>query len=265
MKKYLYLLLMPLLAIASCEKPMDEPDQEPGQTVGEITLMTDETSVVLPGNGGSEQIPFTASLDWTASADKDFVTVEPKSGQAGESAVTISVGENPDYEDRTGTVTITCGEDSKTIQVTQKYKGALVIAESVIAVEAEGKTVTITAQANSDVTATIALDAQEWISEVKTKAVPVDYIFQFEVKANESETPRSGKIVFKNETGSQTVTIEQAGVEIAKANITSECVFASSSSLVFEWTNGAEEVAEVAALPYKIYLYKDEACEDLVV
>lgn len=36
MKKYLYLLLMPLLVIASCEKPENEPEQD--QVVGKITL-----------------------------------------------------------------------------------------------------------------------------------------------------------------------------------------------------------------------------------
>ena len=208
MKNYLYLLLMPLLVIASCEKP--EPEPEP--VAGQITLASEE-SIVLSDDGGSQQVAFTASLDWTASADKDFVTVEPKTGQAGENAVTIKAVANTEYEDRTAVVTLNCGEDSKEIKVTQKKKGALVLAESVISVEAEGKTVTIAAKATSNVTATVDQNAQAWISEAKTKGL-VEYIFNFEVKANEAETPRSGKIVFTNETNSETITIEQAGVYV---------------------------------------------------
>ena len=208
MKNYLYLLLMPLLVIASCEKP--EPEPEP--VAGQITLASEE-SIVLSDDGGNQQVAFTASLDWTASADKDFVTVEPKTGQAGENAVTIKAVANTEYEDRTAVVTLNCGEDSKEIKVTQKKKGALVLAESVISVEAEGKTVTIVAKATSNVTATVDQNAQAWISEAKTKGL-VEYIFNFEVKANEAQTPRSGKIVFTNETNSETITIEQAGVYV---------------------------------------------------
>ena len=257
MKKCLYLLLLPLLVLASCQEP------EPEQVAGEITLLT-ENVLEFSDDGESHQVAFEATLDWTASASEDFVTLEPRSGQAGEAAVTIKIGENPEFEPRTATVTITCGEDSETIQITQKQMGALLLTESTINVASEGGKVTVVAKATSNVTAAIAEDAKAWLSEAKTKGLS-DYNFEFEVAPNESEQSRSGKIVFTNETDSETITIRQAGVEPTLANITVECCHASSSSLVFEWTNGAESAAEVAALPYKISLYKDEACEDLLL
>ena len=258
MKKYLYLLLMPLLAIVSCEKP--EPEPEP--VVGKITLLS-EDSYVFSDDGESHQVAFEATLDWTATASEDFVTLEPRSGLAGESAVTMKIGKNTNFEPRYATVTITCGEDSKTINLTQKQGGALMLTASEVSVAAEGGLVTMVAKATSNVTAAISDDAKSWITEVKTKNL-TEYNFEFQVAPNETEEPRYGKIVFTNETDSETITINQAGIEPERADFTAECLYASSSSLVFEWTNGTE-AADVAALPYKIFLYKDEACKELVL
>jgi hypothetical protein len=90
-------------------------------------------------------------LDWKASVDQDFVTIEPKTGQAGEAAVTIKMTQNPDFETRSATLTLTCGEDTKTVQLTQKQKGALILEETTINVEAEGGRITITAKATAEV------------------------------------------------------------------------------------------------------------------
>ena len=207
MKQFLYLTLAVLGLAVSCQKA--EPEPEP--VVGKITLLS-EDKFVFSDEGDSHQVAFETTLDWTASASESFVTLEPKSGQAGEAAVTIRIGENPEYEERTATVTITCGEDQKTINLIQKQKGALLLTESVVSVAAEGGLVTMVAKATSNVTAAIDADAQSWISEVQTKGL-VEYNFQFQVAANESEQPRTGMIVFTNEENkTETITIEQAGV-----------------------------------------------------
>ena len=206
MKKLLYLLVMPLLAIVSCDKP----ELEPEPVVGKITLLS-EDSHVFSDDGESYQVAFTATLDWTATASENFVTVEPKSGQSGENAITIKMGANPNYEQRTAIVTIACGEDKQTINLTQKHKGALLLTESVLQVAAEGGMVTIVAKATSNVTYAIDSQCAEWVKE-PGKAGLAEYNFDFMVLANESEEARSGKIVFTNETGdAETITIQQAG------------------------------------------------------
>ena len=200
---------MPLLVLASCEKP--EPEPEP--VVGKITLST-ESELVFSDEGESQQVAFEATLEWEAASDQDWLTVEPKAGQAGEAAVTLRAAQNTVEEPRTAKVTLTCGEDSKTINVTQKQAGALVLTQSTISVKAEGGKITITAKANSNVTATVDADAASWITDVTTKAL-VDYIFDFQIAANESESSRRGKIVFTNNDGKkETVTIQQEGVYV---------------------------------------------------
>ena len=211
MKKYLYLLVIAILAIISCEKPEIEPEQDP--VVGKITLKSDAT-IVLSDEGSSEQVEFTATLDWKAVSDQEWLTVTPKAGLAGDASVTMSAEKNTLEESRNAIVTLTCGEDTKTIEVTQKQAGALLLTQSSIEVAAEGGTVTITAKSNSNATASVDASAMTWITEVKTKAL-VEYIFNFEIAANESEMPRNGRIIFSNADGKrETVTIEQAGVVV---------------------------------------------------
>ena len=182
MKKYLYLLLLPLALVWACkEKPELEP--VPGTTTtGKIELKSEE-SVVLSDEGDIKQIAFSATLDWTASSSESWLTVTPGSGKAGDVTVTVSAGVNESYDPRTANVTLTSDKATKVIKVTQKQKGALLLTESTIPVEAEGKVITITAKANSNVTAAIGQEAQSWIADVTTKGL-IDYIFQFEIAPN---------------------------------------------------------------------------------
>ena len=221
--------LMSILALASiaaaCAEKLPEPenptpenpDQEqeeptPEPVVGAISLSSTE-AIVLSDEGGSQEITFAATLEWTAESSAEFVTVEPASGEAGDAVVTVTVGANEDYDPRTATVTLTCGEDVKTVNLTQKQKGALLLTESAFTVAAEGQVITVLAKANSNVTYSITADAQSWITPaVDTKGL-IDYSFNFQIAANESEQPRTGQIVFSNEAGNETVTIEQAGAE----------------------------------------------------
>lgn len=251
-------LMLPVFVFCA-KNPELEP--EPEQVKGEITIVG-ETSLVFSDEGESQQVAFTATLDWKASVDQDFVTIEPKTGQAGEAAVTIKMTQNPDFETRSATLTLTCGEDIKTVQLTQKQKGALILEEPTINVEAEGGRITITAKATADVTASVAPAAQEWISEVKLKNSLEDYDFEFEIAPNESEYPRSGQINFTSDNKKETITIKQAGVPTVVKPVV-ECKQTSSSSLVFEWTNGGN-AEDDALLPYKIALYKDAECEELL-
>ena len=203
MKKVLFLSLI-LLGLTACDK--DKPVVKPVE--GKISLKS-ETSIVLSDDADSKQATFSATLAWTAASSESWLSVEPGSGEAGDATITISAAKNENYDPRTATVTLTCDKDTKTIQVTQKQKGALLLTESTIPVGAEGGTVVIVAKANANVSASIDAAAKEWISDITTKAL-TDYSFQFDVKANESEEARSGNIVFSNEYGSETVTIEQA-------------------------------------------------------
>ena len=152
MKKYLCFLLVPFVLTLACNKPEQEDEETEVETEvkGKITLGA-QGNIVLSNEGESKQIDFSATKDWTASSSEDWLTVEPRSGQKGDVAITVSASANADYSPRSATVTIVCGEDSQCIEVMQKQKGALLLTESTIPVGAQGGIVTITAKANSNV------------------------------------------------------------------------------------------------------------------
>ena len=229
------------------EQPTPEPEPEPEPVVGEITLQGEE-SLAFSDEGGSQNVAFEATLEWTATSSHEFVTIGPESGEAGEARITVSVEENDSYDARTATVTLTCGEDTKTIHVTQKQKGALLVTESTLSVAAEGGVVTVVAKANSNVTYVIAEDAQSWITTAVAPNGLVEYSFNFEVAANEVEQPRTGQIVFTNEAGSETITITQAGAE--PAPVVGEITLENEEALSFPAEGSSQEIAFAATLEW---------------
>ena len=96
----------------SC-KPQEDPV--------EPKLDVDNVSVALEALEGSGTFSVTSNQDWTASADKDWVSLDPPTGKASDKAVTVTVTaeDNTATEARTATVTIKAGELTKTVAVSQ--------------------------------------------------------------------------------------------------------------------------------------------------
>ena len=108
-------LLLGMLAIAgtvAC-KP-DEPLATP-------ELNVDKEAVILTATAGEATFNVTSNQDWTATADADWVSLEPASGAASENAVAVKVTaeDNEATEARTATVTVKAGELTKTVALTQ--------------------------------------------------------------------------------------------------------------------------------------------------
>ena len=79
-----------------------------------------EDSFDIAGAATSGSFTVTSSRDWTAVSDSDWLTISPASGSASVSGatVTFNVPENTSAE-RTATVTIKAGGDTKVVTVTQ--------------------------------------------------------------------------------------------------------------------------------------------------
>ena len=79
-----------------------------------------EDSFDIAGAATSGSFTVTSSRDWTAVSDSEWLTISPASGSASVSAATVTFNapENSSAE-RTANITITAGEDTKVITVTQ--------------------------------------------------------------------------------------------------------------------------------------------------
>ena len=104
--------LFAVAAAVACKQ--DEPVETP-------KLDVDKTAVSLAATAGEASFNVTSNQSWVASADADWVSLEPASGQASEKSVAVKVTaeDNETTEARKATVTVKAGELTKTVEVNQ--------------------------------------------------------------------------------------------------------------------------------------------------
>ena len=108
-------LLIGMLAIAgavACKQ--EEPVVEPKLDVA-------PAAVSVAATAGEATFDVTSNQSWVATADADWVSLEPASGEASDKAVTVKVTaeDNTAAEARKVTVTVKAGELTKTVEVAQ--------------------------------------------------------------------------------------------------------------------------------------------------
>ena len=110
--KHLLIGLFAVAAAVACKQ--DEPVETP-------KLDVDKTAVSLAATAGEASFNVTSNQSWVASADADWVSLEPASGAASEKAVAVKVTaeDNETTEARKATVTVKAGELTKTVEVNQ--------------------------------------------------------------------------------------------------------------------------------------------------
>lgn len=92
------------------------------ETVEETpSLEVDKESVSLTAKAGEASFNVTSNQAWTVTADADWLSFDPQSGKASAEAVAVKVTaeENTAEAARTAKITVTAGELTKTVAVTQ--------------------------------------------------------------------------------------------------------------------------------------------------
>lgn len=104
--------MLAIAAAVAC-KP-DEPVVAP-------ELDINKTSALVTAAGEEIALEVTSNVDWTASADQDWVSVDPASGKGSAEAakVKVTVDPNETQDSRTATVTVSADNLTKTLKITQ--------------------------------------------------------------------------------------------------------------------------------------------------
>ncbi|MBE6236417.1 MAG: hypothetical protein E7112_09350, partial [Bacteroidales bacterium] len=165
------------------------------------------TEVTIPTAGTEElaeplYVTFTANAAWTATLTgegvAEWLSISPKSGEAGEASIKLDALANTGNENRTATLEITVeGLEPALVKVTQLQKNAIdVNAEAAYTVSFKGGSVEVEIGHNVDYT--YEVDA-EWL--VETKAYTTDKLV-FTAPEQEVNAPaRTATITVYSELG----------------------------------------------------------------
>ena len=110
--KHLVIGLLAMAATVACkrEEPLETPE-----------LNVDKATVEVAATAGEASFNVTSNQNWVATADADWVSLDPSSGAASEKAVAVKVTaeDNETTAAREATVTVKAGDLTKTVKVKQ--------------------------------------------------------------------------------------------------------------------------------------------------
>lgn len=93
-------------------------DDDNNDLVEGVYLYT--TAITASPDAGNQSVTISATTDWTATSDADWLTVNINKGTTGFTAFSVNWTENTTGEVRVGTLTFTAGKYSEKLTVTQK-------------------------------------------------------------------------------------------------------------------------------------------------
>lgn len=113
---------MSVAALAFAATACDDKKED----LGAPSVEVEKSEISFEKTGGTEIVQVTATRDWKATTEQDWISIGPREGKGSSKAVTveIKVMENTGV-DREGTVKFDIGFDSKTLTVKQKGTGSV--------------------------------------------------------------------------------------------------------------------------------------------
>ena len=202
------------LMFSACKQELDfdETSLRPGQA--EASFSSGNVNMDFPSSAGSASVDLDASGKWQAAfvndRAKEWCRLSTDSGKRGKANITVSVTENPEYDQRSASIQFTCGDLSRTIVVTQKQKDAILVSSNRLDVKEEGGKVSIEVRANIAYEYNVSAGAESWIQPLDTRGLTPS-TFYFQVSRNEELDKREGGIVFRSGTITETVKVYQDG------------------------------------------------------
>ncbi len=202
MKKYFYIVAaaLGLLATASCAKEVEE----------DVLEVVTVSSSLVGVEGASQTISFATNNPWEISSDKNWVSFDIASGEAGEGTVTITVAANDTYDARSAKVTVSSASKSYSFTVSQAGKSEFGT-EVPITVSNEEQSISIPVNSNVEYTVTVSEDAASWLSASKmvTKSEPEESTVRIKVAENLTSLERTGYVTIAAGTVTQVYAVTQ--------------------------------------------------------
>ena len=169
------LALAVVFLLAACHPEIEFVENSFRSSQAESSLAGGNLSVVFPSDAGSASVDLEATGKWSAAfvneRAADWCSLSTSQGKRGTATITVSVKENPDYDERSASINFTCGDVKRTIVVTQKQKDALLLSSARQDVGMDGGRFTIEVRSNVRYEFAISKSAESWLTLVGTKGL----------------------------------------------------------------------------------------------
>lgn len=163
-------------------------------------LSVSSRAVSFTADAGEQTVTITSNSSWTAASTASWFTVSPTSG-SGDGSFKIAVGANDGFEVRSADVTVTAGDKTQTVKVSQLAQTpSLDVSPASFDVEHPGlKDAELTITSNAPWTLTIPSDC-DWITADKTEGTGTTVV-KLTVLANVLRETRSAVLTVKETVG----------------------------------------------------------------
>ncbi len=196
--------------LGACSGDGDNTEFNNNTEIKEKPFSVSPLSLEFEADAASAPVTVDTDEKWDATRSDNWITLSKGSGAAS-GQLTIRAGGNTQYEDRTATITVTCGTRSAQIKVTQRARKAILLSAGKTQLEHMEQTFSVDVESNVDYEVQIEQGVQ-WIKRIDTKAL-TKKTYTFSVEANPSTEQRNAKIIFQQKGGTlkQELEIRQNG------------------------------------------------------
>ncbi len=172
-----------------------------GLTIGVDVIVTqvgkyfdiNTTVLKFTDKASTQNINIKTDGTWTAKSNDSWITVDPSSAH-GNSTLSVSVTENTGDNERSGSLILTMGDKTETVNVVQGGK-YLIVTNQKLNFNSKGGTIDVTISTNDTWTATVE-DEVSWIKLSKTSGTEKIYV-SITATDNPSVNSRTATIIFK--------------------------------------------------------------------
>jgi len=213
--------LLFILSVAVCALACSKSSTQTKEIQARIRFAQEKYS--LDSQAGSFDITFSSVLPWSISVPDTckWLSVSPTSGNGGSNEkVNVSYLENTDFEQRHTAITITSGDCSESVTLTQKKKEYMTCSAGPYAFDSDGGIFFVEISSNVEYEYEIDKDAESWIKFAEKKRNQKDTL-SFFVTGYYENNIRSGGIVIKSTAACQKLDVSQCGGPLLELSLPS--------------------------------------------
>ena len=207
------------------------------QEGGGGSLTVSPTAITADYTGGDKIMTINATGNWSATSKPDWVTLSQTTGPSGQSTIVVTFTENDGDSARTGSITITDGTRTATVNLTQNYhivQNYLTSSPSAITYDYVGGNTYVNINSSAEWTVTSKPD---WITLTMDSGVSGTAILGISASTNTStESGRTGNVVLSNGSTSLSIPVSQS-VKVIQRRIS-----VTPNSLYFDFTGNTKYI-----------------------